>query len=246
MGWPQESPILREAPKSDVEPVVLWLIDGCVQKSKNVQQHNGHGDAAEFFKPLEQLNPEDMVGVAHWCPEKNVAQVDLEPTKDRTAPAIALDSVMRQNLGESRKQDGVRAVQRVLQLVHATAASFEQTPFTAAILLDSDIPNVSEAGATQLAGDLLSHTSLVVDEVDDGTVARSKLTSDGQTPLLPYLSHETGGQVVFLEGKTVREALQEIVITLHSRYVLAPHAFPSRSWQASLSARATLHQSKRG
>jgi hypothetical protein len=221
-GEPARIVYFIQTPKPDVEPVVLWLIDGCVHKYKNVQEQNGNGDAAEFLKPsLEQLNPEDMVGVAHWCPENNIAQVDLEPTKDRAAPAIALNSVIRQNSGGPRKEDGTHAVQKVLQLVHAAAPSFEQSPYTAVTFLDSDVPNVSQAETTQLAGDLLSHTSLVVNEVNHGIVARSKLTPDGRIALLPYLSQETGGQVVSLKAKTVGEALQAIVISLHSRYVLA-------------------------
>jgi hypothetical protein len=221
-GEPTRIVYFMQAPKSDDEPVVLWLIAGCGEKGKLLQPQDGHADAADFLKSaLEQLNAEDMVGVAHFCVEKDIAQVDLEPTKDRAAPVIALNSVMRQDSVERHGQDGGQVAQKILQLIHAATPSSEQPLYSVAVFLDSDISNTSKTEAAQFAEDVLAHTSLVVDEIDEGAVSASKLSSTGRIPPLHYLSRETGGQIISTKGKTAGEALDQIVIGLHSRYVLA-------------------------
>jgi VWFA-related protein len=233
-GEPTRIAIFRQGPRFDEEPVVLWLIAGCGQKRKRVKQRDGHADAADFLKSaLGHLNPEDMVGVAHLCAEKDIARVDLEPTSDRAAPAIALNSVMRQNSVESREQDGGQVAQKVLQLIYAATPASEQSRYLVAVFLDSDISNESKAETAQFAGDLLAHTSLVVAGIDEGAVSASKLSSAGRIPMLHYLSQETGGQIISTKGKTVAEALEEIVIGLHSRYELA-YVPPARveGWHA--------------
>jgi hypothetical protein len=226
-GIPTKILFFTRAPRPDVEPIALWLVTGCVQKDKRGKQRGRQVNAAEFFEPaLKELNPEDMVGVAHWCAEKNIAEMDLEPTKDRSAPVVALNTVLGQNVVESRRQDGGEAVQKVLQLVHSVTPSSSHPPFTVVVFFDSNATYASEAEAAQLARDVLTHTSLVVDEIEEGTVSSSKLKSANRISLLHYLSHETGGQVHSVSEHTAGEALQKIVAGLQSRYVLAIYPPP--------------------
>jgi hypothetical protein len=221
-GVPTGIAIFMKAPVRDLDPVALWLVAGCVRKGRHAKQRGRQVNGDELLGPaLKQLNPEDMVGVAHWCAGKDVAQVDLEPTKDRAAPVAALNVVLGQQAAESHRPNSEQAIQKVLQLIHSETPSSSGAPLPVVVFLDSSTANGTEAEASQLSQDVLRHTSLVIDEINEDAVSGSKLISGDRIPVLDYLSRETGGQVLSLNENKAGEALQRIVAGLHARYVFA-------------------------
>lgn len=207
----------RHAPESSEYPITLWLVAVCSLKS---QGRNGPailpGSLLEQTK--KQLNPEDKVGVAHWCPDIGKSGIDLAATKDAHGQTEALNAAMAHDSGESHSSIG--SLRGILSLIHRQTSDSDREPRPVVVFLGSRGVGFPRGETTELAREIVSRTSLTLYAIDD-QVQHGPAISSFRRSSVARLCEETGGQVVFTSGANWADAVGRIVDGFHSRYLIA-------------------------
>jgi hypothetical protein len=225
---PARIAVFRYASSSDLEPIALWLVAECPQKKGSEDNPSILNSDTDFLTSAsKQLNPEDTIGVAHWCSERDEGGIKLAATSDRHAAEVALEAAFRRGPGELHKPIKDGGFQKMLSLIHSQTPPSDLGPRPVIVFLGPDAADVPRDEASRLARDVLSNTSLVIYGVRGGILPTAVSTSASRVPLISYLSKETGGQVLSAKKGKLGEALENVVKGLRTQYVLAfmPPAF---------------------
>ena len=216
---------LSSVDQGDIQmrPLSLWFVTICPELGWIDQGSGFFKDKVPLLKPaLAHLNPDDTMGVAHWCDNGNVA-LDLAPTKNREAPLLVLEQVLRMPAIEHPWPAplGQVALESVMHLIGDNARRTIPQPLPAIVFIHGDQTDLPQVEARQMAERLLA-TSAIVCGFNNGAI------DFGGSPIVPhelfnvihFLAGETGGQVIAAKHESYADALARIVDELHHRYDL--------------------------
>lgn len=211
-------------------PIALWVVADCLrQKGPRNRGESPDENRTIFDAALKELGVQDSVGVAHWCGNRDEAEIDLTPTIDREKAAAALEAVLRGNTGEQAGRTDPQSMERTFQLLHANSPVYEEGHLPVIVFLRPDDVYVARDDAERLAENILSHTTAMAYDVGRRQAEQPQVSTDAKVSLMPYVSEATGGES-FSTKTAAGEALQRIVAGLHARYLLAWYPPVNPNW----------------
>lgn len=205
--------------ESTTEPIALWLVVECSQKSRaeNVAAISAH----ELLKPaLKELNSGDKIGVAHFCRHQDQYVIDQAATSERHVAEAALTAALKSTSREPDERENIESLRAILSLIYRQTSDSDSEPRPIVVFLGPGRMGQRKEGMAYVSREVLSHTSFTVYAIDDGA-PRSIATFRSRFSPVAYLSNETGGRVLSANGPKSGDALGQVVNEAHVRYLLA-------------------------
>jgi len=208
----------------DTRPIAVWLVVIC--------NENGlpkFGASAEFlgqellFRPaLNRLEPNDMVGVAHWC-DNGDSRLDLLPTADRNRGIEELAETLKpipfEGGTDASDETGEQAFRKVIRLIIRDAYGRNPKPLPVVVFLHGDHTGQPHQELDKLVDDFLE-TSGIVFGIRDSRSPNLRFLIGEQAKIMHYMAKHTGGEYFSAPPSGYEAALEAILLQLHFRYEL--------------------------
>ena len=211
----------------DTHPVALWLIVICNEGNKGTQGELASGWFAGreslFRKALDDLEPQDRIGVGHWC-DNGDAQLDLHPTENRDKAISTLaEALVPISFAPSNPdlRKGELALQRLIRLIIADAHQNEARPLPVLMFLHTDYTSMPSSELNLVVNDVLETRGIAfgIKNADTANFTRRNFFGE-QGSVLHYMAKETGGEYFSVPQDKYSETLKTILLQLHFRYQL--------------------------
>jgi hypothetical protein len=210
--------------RNDTRPIAVWLVVICNESGLST-----FGASAEFlgqeslFRPaLNHLEPNDMVGVAHWC-DNGDSQLDLLLTEDRDRAIEELAETLKPLpfLGGTFASDeaGEQAFRKVIRLIIRDAYGRNPKPLPVIVFLHDDHTGQPHGELNQLVDDFLESSGIVFGIRDSRSSSQHFLIGE-QAKIIHYMAKHTGGEYFSASPSGYEAALEFILLQLHFRYEL--------------------------
>lgn len=205
-------------------PIALWLIVQCVEEFPLAWHSEFMRGDVHFFKPaMAHLEPNDAVGVAHWC-DDGVAALDVKPGKDVNGAISAVEQVINGKMVHGDNRSGQLAMQKMIEMIVENAQQSTPQRLPVMVFLYGDHCGTYTQEADKIIEDVMK-TSGIVFGLSDGhwKFDPKELSAAGEVGyLVHYYSGETGGEFYTVaDPKTgYSGALDYILSQVHLRYTL--------------------------
>jgi len=204
-------------------PLSLWLIVQCNLGFPAEWASGFLRGKTQYLRPaFAQLEPKDVVGVAHWCDDGNAA-IDLPPGRDPDAALSTIDRLLNEKDVTGENRSGELAMQKMIEMIldNVHSASEERLPVLVILYNDHSATYIDEAD--RIIEDVLETSGIVFGIGNNGLPFNPHyMFSNGQVHFLAhYYSQQTGGQFYSTsDPKLFSAALDYILAQLHLRYTL--------------------------
>jgi hypothetical protein len=180
------------------------------------------GDVGLFRPALDNLDTQDIVGVAHWC-DNGEAQLDLLPTDNHDSPISALAKAIRPiafHVGGDSNLLGESAFRSLIRLIIRDAYRRNPQPLPVIVFLDGDHTGQPHDALDEVIDDFLETSGIVFGIKDSLAPFVPMLTNGEVTEIEHYMADQTGGQFFSSSASGYSAALDRILMQLHFRYQL--------------------------
>jgi hypothetical protein len=203
-------------------PIALWFVVICNETNWD---ENGsgfiRGKVSLLRPPLDHLDANDVLGVAHWC-DNQTEGIDFPPSRDLDGGLARLEGIFHQKAKNPANRPGEVALQAMLRLILTHANASEVRPLPVIIFLYGDHSGLERSEADHLLSDTLENSGIIFG-INDGAVAVSPVylnNEHSQPNVAHFLSAMTGGQFFSVKPNMFGLALEDILVQVHFRYVL--------------------------
>lgn len=217
-----------------VRPLAVWLVTECVTGKRSKQDSSflrGKEDA--LAAGMRTLEPEDTVGVAHWCADGE-SYIDLKPGHDPAAAAQMVRSDLARtyeteaHLSERNRQLGLESLIKLVDYytVEALPKSRPVYVFLHEGTIDIPVGYGPNAEGNYQVNQLMTANAICF-VINDGRYYKFKRggftgrTDASVSPALYAYAYWTGGRQVIVENDQYATALNQMLATLHTRYELS-------------------------
>jgi hypothetical protein len=205
-----------------VRPLTLWFVVQCKMRGWELRGSGLFAGQIHLLEAgLSHLDTQDRVAVAHWC-DNGDAQIDLEPTGRIDQATSALEHVLAPEFEVTdHGRTGELALQKTLRIVTAATQSAATRPIPVLIFLYGDYSGMPRSEADHFIHELLTTSAIVFGLRDERSPKIGSLWMFGeQSSVAKYMANQTGGAYLSVTPETYANALERILLQLHSRYEL--------------------------
>lgn len=145
--------------------------------------------------PLDHLDKNDTLGVAHWC-DNQTDKIDVEPSRDIDQVLAKLEKLFHGLPYGVGTRAGELALQEMLRKILDNVHRIKPEPLPVIVFLYGDHNGMEREEADNVLKDLLQ-TSGIVYGINDGAVPVSPIYVDNQHAqpnVAHFLAAKTGGQ----------------------------------------------------
>ena len=204
-------------------PIALWLIVQCPQGFPPAWASDFlRGDTHHLKPALAHLDPNDAVGVAHWC-DNGDADIDFSPGRDPEAALATLEQILHRKTAHGENRTGELTMQRLVHAILENTHSAKSDRLPILLFFYGDHSATYPDEAKKIIEDVLE-TSGMVFGISDGRWpydSRSQMSNGQIGYLVHYYSEETGGEFyTTVDPKLFSAALDYILAQLHLRYTI--------------------------
>jgi hypothetical protein len=205
-------------------PIALWLIVQCPEELEKGWASDFLRGKTELLKPaLKYLEPQDVVGVAHWC-DNGEASIDLAPQHGLDAPVTRLEQMLSQPVVRGGDRRGELAMQNLIRLLVDDAQHFKPDRLPVLLFLYGDHSATYPDEAEKIIESMLEGSGIVFGMSDGSWKVDSDAGYNGYGQikyLVHHYSNETGGQYyTTADPQLFSAAVGYIIAQLHLRYTL--------------------------
>ncbi len=205
-------------------PIALWLIVQCPAGLPPDWHSDFMRGRTQILKPaLAHLDPEDAVGVAHWC-DNGDAFVDLPPGHDANAALASLNELLSNHPISGEDRTGELAMQKLIRMVVENTQRTKPDRFPVLLFLYGDHCATYPKEAEKIIEAVLETSGIVFGMSDGGWPYNPEANYNGYGQinyLVHHYSRETGGQYyTTVNPQLFSAAVDYIISQVHLRYTL--------------------------
>jgi hypothetical protein len=208
-----------------LRPVLLWLVVQC-NMAHWTEEGSGFvaGNAGALTKGMTHLHSNEMVAVAHWCDNGEVA-VDLRPSLAHDAAIPAVNEVLRRVFDKpSNTRSGELALQTMIRQTQQVSRQTAPQFIPVLLFLHGDKTGAPPGEIDKLLEETLESSSMLF-LLNDGAIQGWEDSFRGErSRVLQYLAEQTGGAAMMADRHnpdSYSEALASILDRLHGRYQIS-------------------------
>jgi hypothetical protein len=187
-------------------PVTLWLVTQCDIGGAPEESSTFMRGKTQYLEPvLQNLRPDDLVAVAHWC-DDGTSAIDLAPATDWNRALSAVETIVAAQPHTTNSRVGELAMQRMIRLIDASTRTAEDLSPLPSVGLNTEptarLPLLvflyGDASATYVNEALAIREDVILSHgvvYGLGEVDLRHGVSDGKMfNLVHYYSENTGGE----------------------------------------------------